>query len=91
MELGARLWRNDAYTVISIVSYLQIAILCLEGGLVREKHERVLKNLVADGFLKTVTGQPVFLETVTGQPVQYRLTGKARHLLAERGAGLNES
>jgi len=44
---------------------------------------------VADGFLKTVTGQPVFLETVTGQPVQYRLTGKARRLLAERGEGLN--
>ncbi len=46
-----------------------------------EKHERVLKDLVADGFL----------EPGSGRPVRYKLTGKAQDLLAERGVGLSEA
>jgi hypothetical protein len=61
----------------------QIAILCDigDGHWVKEKHERALKDLVADGFL----------EAANGEPVGYKLTGKAKHLLAERGVGLNEA
>ena len=61
----------------------QIAILCDigDGHWVREKHERALKDLVADGFL----------EAADGEPVRYKLTGKAKHLLTGRGVGLNEA
>ncbi len=61
----------------------QIAILCDIGGgrQVKEEHQGLVKGLVGAGFL----------EFASDEPVGYKLTGKAQHLVAQRGAGLNEA
>lgn len=66
-----------------VLSDQQIAILCnIENGYeVGEKHERDLRDLVAEGYV----------EPVNEEPARYKLTGKAQYLLAQRGAGLNEA
>jgi hypothetical protein len=62
----------------------EIAILCDVGGggKVSAAHKHLFAGLLANGFVE-VTGD----ET----SAKYKLTGKAQQILAERGAGLNES
>jgi len=67
----------------SSLSDQHIATLCDvgDGHVVSAKYKRILDDLVADGFLKSASDEPV----------GYKLTGKAQNLLAQRGAGLNEA
>ena len=61
----------------------EIAVLCeVESGRkITAQHQHLLATLIANGFV----------EVAGDDRAQFKLTGKAHQILAERGAGLNES
>ena len=68
----------------AIVTDQEIAILCdvMEGwgANLKEDKRKVLDQLIAKGFVVSADQE---------SPAKYKLTGKAQHLLAERGVGLS--
>ena len=68
----------------ALVTDQEIAILCdvLEGSgaNLNADKRKVLDQLIAKGFVAVADQE---------SPAKYKLTGKAQHLLAERGVGLS--
>ena len=68
----------------SLITDQEIAILCdvLEGSVanLNADKRKVLDQLIATGFVVLAD---------QGSSAKYKLTGKAQHLLAERGVGLS--
>jgi predicted transcriptional regulator len=62
----------------ALITDQEIAILCdvLEGSGANLNADKVLDQLIATGFVVVADQE---------SPAKYKLTGKAQHLLAERG------